>query len=81
MEWSLSINDTSLDVSDIITSEIIRHPKDIAGHSQIASINNFTLAMRSNLAQSIGIGNEVILENRELSTRGTSWHILFMADH
>ena len=42
-------------------------------HSGIASVIKFTLAMRLNLAQSIGLGTEDILPNREdLSIRGTS---------
>ncbi len=42
-------------------------------HSGITSVNNFTLAMRLNLAHSIGLGAEEILPNWEdLSMRGTS---------
>ena len=37
----------------------------MTGHSEIALINDFTLAMRYNLAQSIGLENEVNLPNRE----------------
>ncbi len=42
---------------------------------EIASINHFTLAMRCNLAHSIGLGTEAILPNRkDLSIRRTSVH-------
>ena len=49
---------------DVVFNAIIRHPS-MTGHSEIALINNFTLAMRYNLAQSIGLENEAILPNRE----------------
>ncbi len=47
----------------------------MTGHSEITSINNFTLAMRRNLAQSIGLDQEVILTNRDITTsRGILLH-------
>ena len=41
-------------------------------HSGVTSVKNFTLAMRLNLADSIGLGSEEIITNREdLSIRGS----------
>ena len=58
---------------DNLSCEVIRFPRDMSDHLGIASVNIFTLAMRLNLAQSIGLGAEEILPNREdLSIRGTS---------
>ena len=61
------------DISDGSREVMIWFPRDITEHSGIASVNKFTIAMRLNLAQSLGLGTEEILPNREdLSIRGTS---------
>ena len=57
-------NHVTFESSDVVFDAIIRHPS-MTGHSEIALIKNFTLAMRYNLAQSIGLENEAILPNRE----------------
>ena len=51
--------------SDNLSCEVIRFPRDMSEHSGIDSVNIFTLAMRLNLAQSIGLGAEEILPKRE----------------
>ena len=53
-------NHVTFESSDAVFNAIIRHPS-MTEHSEIALINNFTLAMRYNLAQSIGLENEAIL--------------------
>ena len=47
-------DDVSLGASDNIFCEVIRFPRDTTDHSGITSVNNFTLAIRLNLAHSIG---------------------------
>ena len=67
-------NRVTFESSDVVFNAIIRHPS-MTGHSGIALINNFTLAMRYNLAQSIGLENEAILPNREdIMSRGPILH-------
>ena len=70
-ECVLLSNDISFGSPDNILCEDIRFPRDMTDHSG-TSVNNFTLAMRPNLAHSIGLGAEEIIPNREdLSIRGT----------
>ena len=57
-------NHVTFESSDVVFNAIIRHPS-MTGHSEIALINNYTLAMRYNLAQSIGLENEAIPPNSE----------------
>ena len=71
-ECVLLSNDISFGSPDNILCEVIRFPRDMTEHSGVTSVNNFTLAMRLNLAHSIGLGTEEIVPNREdLSIRGT----------
>ena len=71
-ECVLLSNDISFGSPDDILCEVIRFPRDMTEHSGVTSVNNFTLAMRLNLAHSIGLGTEAIVPNREdLSIRGT----------
>ena len=58
-------NRVTFESPDVVFNAILRHPS-MTGHSEIALINIFTLAMRYNLAQSIGLENEAILSNREV---------------
>ena len=71
-ECVLLSNDISFGSPDNILCEVIRFLRDKTEHSGVTSVNNFTLAMRLNLAYSIGLGAEEIIPNREdLSIRGT----------
>ena len=64
--------DFSFGSPDNILCEVIKFPRDITEHSGVTSENIFTLAMRLNLAHSIGLGTEEIVPNRgDLSIRGT----------
>ena len=64
-------NRVTFESSDVVfNATIIRHPS-MTGHSEIALINNFTLAMRCNLV----LENEAILPNREdILSRGPILH-------
>ena len=71
-ECVLLSNDISFGSPDNISCEVTRFPRDMTEHSDVTSVNNFTLPMRLNLAHSIGLGTEEIIPNREvLSIRGT----------
>ena len=71
-ECVLLSSDIYFDSPDNIFCEVVRFPRDMTEHSGITSVNKFTLAMRLNLAHSIGLGTEEFLPNREdLSISGT----------
>ena len=71
-ECVLLSNDICFGSPDNIFCKVIRFPRDMTEHSVITSVNNFTLAMRLNLAHSIGLGSEEIIPNWEdLSISGT----------